>query len=168
MPVTRRGIPEVPMDVTKPEEMRRFLVEIRQTVVALRGTQQPPQTPTNFKATPTGFGVLLQWTPGLHADGTEVLWNSTPTLSGAVIIDAGSSTQHMDYVSNTTQRFYWIRSYDAHSPLRSVEAGPLAATPLAAGSSVATPTPPPIGQQTVIDSTTGHPVNYSNPHYRGY
>jgi hypothetical protein len=168
MPITRRGIPEVPLDITSKEEMRRFLIDMRQTVVDLRGPTQPPAPPTNFKATALAQAVLLQWTSGLHADGTEVLWNTTPTLATATVIDAGSSAQHVDFVSNTTKRYYWVRSYDNHSPLRSVEVGPQAMTPQAAGTSVATPTPPPAGQQLTTDTTSGRIVNKFNPHFRGF
>jgi hypothetical protein len=157
--IVRRGIPEVPMDVGSKEEMRRFLSDLRQTVVDLRGSQVPPTPPTNFKATPIGFGVLLQWTRGLHADGTEVLWSLTPTLASAVVIDAGSGHQYVDYTSNTTKRFYWIRSYDNHAPVRSRETGPVNATPLASGTSVAAPTAPPANQGQTRDTTTGRVVD---------
>lgn len=168
MAVTRRGIPEVPMDVTSAAEMRRFLVDMRQTVVDMRGPLQPPGIPSNFKATALAFAVLLQWTRGLHADGTEILWNLTPNLATATVIDAGSSSQHIDYVSNTTKRFYWVRSYDNHSPTRSVEVGPLGVTPAASGTVVATPTPPPAGSSLTKDSTSNRIVDRYNPHGRGY
>jgi hypothetical protein len=166
--INRRGIGEVPMDLTSHEQLRRFLIDIRQTVVDLRGPTTPPTAPTNFKVTPLAVAVLLQWTRGLNADGTEVLWNTSTSLSGATVIDAGSGNQHVDYVSNSTQkRFYWVRSYDAHSTSRSIEAGPLAATPMASGSSVTPPTPPVAGQGTTTDTTTGRTVDRYNPHVRG-
>lgn len=161
--VHRRGIPEVPLDPTDPksaEQVRQFLRDIRQAVVDLRGPKSPPTVPTNFKVTPLAFGNLLQWTRGVNADGTEVLWNSTASLAGAVVIDAGSGNQHVDYVGNSgIKRFYWVRSYDAHAPVRSIEAGPLAGTTLASGTGVTPPAPPPTGGQIVTDVTTGELVD---------
>jgi hypothetical protein len=168
MAIIRRSIPEVPMDVSSQEEMRQFLLHLRQTVVDLRGTTTPPTPPTNFKATPLAVAVLLQWTRGINADGTEVLWSLTPNIGAATVIDAGSGNQHVDYVSNSTQkRYYWVRSYDAHSPARSIEVGPQSATPMASGSSVTPPTPPPSSQGITADSSTGRTVDRYNPHPRG-
>lgn len=168
MAISKRGIPEVPMDVTSREEMRQFLINLRQTVVDLRGPTTAPSAPTNLRATPLAFAVLLQWTRGVNADGTELLWNTSPSLSGANVIDVGSGNSHTDYVSNATQkRYYWVRSYDAQSPSRSIETGPVNATPLAAASSVVPPAPPPISQGAAHNSITGQVVDRYNPHPKG-
>jgi hypothetical protein len=163
MAVRQRGVPEVPLDAPS----RDWLVELRQNVVDLRGTLAVPNAPSNFKATALAFAVLLQWTRGQNSDGTQVLWNSTPTLAGANIIDVGGSAQHVDYVGNTAiTRFYWVRSYDSQaptsSPSTSSAVGPLSATTLASGVGVTPPAPPPGGGTMAIEPTTGHvvPTNF--------
>lgn len=164
MTVKYRGIPEVPMDLTAHEELRQFLLNMRQAVVDLRGPQSQAGAamtgPSNLKVTPQSFGNLIQWTRGLHADGTEVLWNSTPSLANAVVVDVGSSQQHVDMVgAANVKRYYWVRSYDHHSKSVTTEVGPISGVTLASGSAVAFPTPPPAGQSLVTDSTTGHTVD---------
>ena len=168
--IVQRGIPEVPLDPTNPksaEEVRQFLVNLRQTVVDLRGPKHTPTAPSNFKVTPMAFANLLQWTSGVDADGTNVFWNSKPTLSGAVQVDVGGSQQHVDYVGNSgVTRYYWIQSYDAHSQFHSsvsIEVGPLSGATLASGTGVNVPPPPPSGQQQVMQTTTGQTVSKTQP-----
>jgi hypothetical protein len=163
MTIRFHKLPEVPLDPLHPgsaEQMRQLLIGLRQAVLDLRGPVNVPTPPSNFKATPLDFAVLLQWTQGINADGTEVLWNTQPTLVGANVIDVGRSVQHVDYVGNVNvKRFYWIRSYDAHAPTRSREVGPLAAMTLASGTGVTPPTPPPASQGLAIDPRKGYPVS---------
>jgi len=165
--IKQRGISEVPLDPVDPkssEQMRRFLSDIRQAVVDLRGPKSPPTPPSNFKATAMAFAVLLQWTRGLNSDCTELLWNSTPTLAGAVVIDQGGSQQYVDYIgAPSVLRYYWVRSCQDVAGIVGREVGPVSATTLASGSSTPFPTPPPPGQSITIDPITGHPVgNYFN------
>jgi len=165
--VKQRGIPEVPLNPTDPgsaEQMRRLLVDIRQGVIDLRGPKSPPTPPSNFKATAMAFAVLLQWTRGLNTDCTELLWNSKPTLNGAVVIDQGGSQQYVDYIgAASVTRFYWVRSCQDVAGIVGREVGPVSATTLASGTSTPFPAPPPPAQSIVIDPATGHPVgNYFN------
>jgi hypothetical protein len=157
--VKQRRLPEVPIDFGKNNAERQLLVELRQSVVDLRGPHAPPTAPTNFKVTPMAFGNLLQWTRGVAADGTHVFWNSTPSLARAVLIDVGLSHQYVDFVGNVgVKRYYWVQSYDSHIQFHgavSVEVGPVAGTTLAAGTGVNVPTPPPPGQVQVTQSQTG-------------
>jgi hypothetical protein len=157
--IKQRGIPEVPLDLTSHEELRRFLVDVRQTVVDLRGPKSPPTPPSNLKATAMAFAVLLQWTRGQNSDCTEILWNDKPTLNGAKVIDQGSSVQYVDYIGAAgVTRYYWARSCQDVAGVTGLEVGPVSATTLAAGAQVPFPTPPPPAQKIGIDPTTGHPV----------
>jgi hypothetical protein len=157
--LNQRRLPEVPMDFGKNDSERRVVSEMRQAIVDLRGPQAPPGIPTNFVVTPLAFGNLLQWTRGINADGTNVYWNSKPTLAGAVLIDVGNSHQHVDYVGNANvKRYYWVQSYDSHVQFNgatSIEVGPVAGTTLASGTGVNVPAPPPAGATQVTNVQTG-------------
>ena len=158
MAVTRRHVPEVPLDPTNSGQLRRFLVDMREVVHSLVTPVQTAQAPSNLMPTAQAFAVLLQWTRGANAVGTEVLWNSTPTLNGAAIVDVGNSAQWTDYVGkNGITRFYWVRSYGVDNK-RSIETGPVSATTLASGTAVAPPVPPIASQQMALDTTRGYVV----------
>ena len=169
MTIARRGIPEVPLNPTDPksaEEMRQLLVQMRQTIVDLRGPKATPTAPTNLKATAMAYAILLQWTPGQNADTTEILWNSTPSLASATLITQVAGGQYTDYVGNSgVTRYYWARSVDLHGRdtcgclIRSIESGPVSATTLASGTGVVTPPPPPPGQSIVTQPITGRKIN---------
>ena len=165
--IIKRHLPEVPIDFGKNQGERGIVVELRQAVLDLRGPQEAPTAPTNFKATALAFAVLLQWTRGVNSDGTHVYWNTVPSLSGAVLVDVGASNQHVDFVGKDgVTRYYWVQSYDSHSQFHansSVEVGPQAATTLAAGTGVVPPTPPPAGQQTVTNTNTGQTIDRFQP-----
>lgn len=165
--LNQRRLPEVPLDFGKNMQERQFVLELRQAIIDLRGPHSAPTAPSNFKVTPLAFANLLQWTRGVNADGTHVLWNTKPTLEGAVLVDVGLSHEYRDYVGNNgVTRYYWIQSYDAQSQfhsLTSVEVGPIAGTTLAAGVGVNTPPPPPAGQQQTTNTKTGQIIDRYQP-----
>lgn len=167
MTITRRHLPEVPIDFGKNIQERQFVVELRQQVEELRGPREAPSAPTNFVVTPLAFANLLQWTRGVNADGTHVYWNTTPTLAGAVLVDVGLSQQHVDLVGNTgITRYYWVQSYDSHSQFHesgSIEVGPLKGTTLAAATGVTPPAPPPQGQRMTTQAKTSQTIDRFQP-----
>lgn len=161
--IQQRRIPEVPTSVKDPNELLDLLREMRQAIVAARGPLHTPGPPTNFKATPLAGSILLQWSRGVNADGTEVLWNTSPTLNGAFTVDVGGSSQYNDYVgAGGVKRYYWVSSYDSHAPAgtpaSSLTVGPLVATSLAAGSGATPPQPPPQGVMST-NPQLGYPVD---------
>jgi hypothetical protein len=165
-----RGIPEVPMLPTKSivdrngqthqvmsdtVQLRRWMVDMREQMIALRASQNPPGLPSNLKVTPQAFSNLVQWSRGVDADFHEVLWNTSPTVINATVVNVADSAQWTDNVGQAgVKRYYWVRSHK-NTGSRSLEVGPQSGTTLAAGTGVAPPTPPPQGVQQVINQRTG-------------
>lgn len=149
-----RGLPEVPLGIEP--QLRRFLIDLRQTVHDLRGPQAPPATPTNFKVTPEALANLLQWTPVADADYHVILWNTVPSLTNAfVAASLVAGGQYVDYVGQANvKRWYWIRAH-RFTGSRSTETPAQAGTTLAAGTAVAPPTPPPVGTAIANNQRTG-------------
>lgn len=150
-----RGIPEVPMMPDMDPQHRRFLQDMRQVLVQLQEAQSVPARPTNLAVTPQAFANLVTWTRSAGADYHEVLWNTTPTLAGAVIVPVGDAQQWTDNVGkNGIKRFYWVRAHKNSGP-RSLETGPVAGTTLASGTAVNPPNLPPSGFYQGFNSRTG-------------
>jgi hypothetical protein len=161
--MTTRGVPEVPMLPEMHPQVRRFLQDLRESVIELRSTQAPPNPPTNFRLTAQPFGNLLQWTRGTNADFYEVLWSTTSQLAQAQILQVGNSAQYVDHIGQVgIQRFYWVRAAK-NTGGRSVEVGPLSGTSLASNAGVNPPDPPPPAQQQPIDQRTGHRTIRNHP-----
>lgn len=161
--IKQRRLPEVPTNIKDPNELLDIIREMRQAIIDARGPLHTPGPPTNFKVTPLAGAILLQWSRGTNADGTEVHWNTKPTLNGAFTVDVAGSSQYVDYVGgNGVTRFYWIGSYDIHapagSPSTSTLVGPLSATSLASGSGATPPAPPPQGVMST-NVRLGYPVD---------
>lgn len=150
---TRRGIREVPSDM--PPHWRNFLTDVRQ---ALTDTYNPKQgliTPTNFRGTALAQAAHLQWTRS-NGDYYEVLWSETADVTHANIVDVGDSAQWTDPVGNAAHaRWYWVRAARFHGE-KSIEAGPVKITTLAAGTNVAVPTPPPASTTVTKNPTSGN------------
>lgn len=167
---TPRGIPEVPMLATRKivdrdgkthhvladsPELRRFLQDLREQVVQLRAKQTLPGNPSNVKVTPQAFGNLVQWTRGTEADYHEVLWNTSPTIINANVVNVADSAQWTDNVGQVgITRFYWVRARKLNGT-QSLEIGPGSGTTLAAAVGVAPPTPPVPGRNQVLNQRTG-------------
>jgi hypothetical protein len=165
-----RGIPEVPLLGTRKitdgkgnthvvladsPQLRSFLTNMREMVLQLRDSQNPPGLPSNLVVTPQAFSNLVQWSRGVDADYHEVLWNTTPTVINATVVNVANSAQWTDNVGQSgVKRYYWVRAHK-DTGARSVEVGPIAGTTLAAGSGVAPPKPPPQGVQQVLNTRTG-------------
>ena len=167
-----RGIPEVPMfptrkivdrngvthevlDASVANQLRRHLTDMRQVVLAMRNQQVVPAPPTNLACTPEAFGNTIVWTRSAGADFHEVLWNTQPTVKGATVVPVGDAQQWFDSVGkNGILRYYWVRARK-NTGQRSLEAGPVSGTTLAAGTAVNPPKLPPISKQTVIYGPTG-------------
>lgn len=160
--MSSQGITEVPTRIDPGDPLfRRMLTELRSTVLELRSGLAPLTNPTNFKGTALSFGVLLQWTRVPNADGYEILWNMSPSLSGATVVDVGNSPQWQDNVGNTNiTKFYWVRAYRRSNGIRSAESGPQKVTTLASGTGVNVPIPPPPSSILVVDQNTGHVIPY--------
>lgn len=161
--IKQRRIPEVPTSVKDPNELLDLLREMRQALVDARGPTHTPGAPTNFKVTPLAGAILLQWSRGENADGTEILWNTSPTLNGALTVDVAGSSQYTDYVgAGGVKRFYWLASYDSHAPAGSPSLssviGPLSTTSLASGSGATPPAPPPQGVMST-NIRIGYPID---------
>jgi len=150
-----RGIPEVPTGGDISPELRRHLVDMRQTVLLLRAGQTPPGDPGNVRVTAQAFGNIVQWSRGQQADFHEVLWNTTPTIVNATVVNVGNSAQWTDNVGQMgVKRYYWVRSHKNTGP-RSREIGPKDGTTLASNAGVAPPPPPPPGTHQVLNQRTG-------------
>ena len=151
MRIATRGVPEVPMLPDLHPEVRRFLVDLRQSIINLRPTQTPLTAPTNLTVTPQDRSNLILFTRSANADYFEILWNSTPSLNGAQVLNITSSNQYHDWVGQVNvKRFYWVRArYFTNPSIISVETGPVAGTTLAVGSAVNFPNLPPPGPQAV-------------------
>lgn len=126
-------------------------------VVELRHQQTPPTSPSNLSVTPQAFANIVVWTRPVNADYFEVLWNSTPNLATATVVNVGNSQQWTDNVGQASiTRFYWVRARKFASPLiKSVEAGPVKGTTLTSGTGVTPPKLPPISQIIVLNQQTG-------------
>ena len=146
-----RAIPELPCNGSMSPRQRRIQVDMRQNTIGVRKAQSPPTTPTNLKVTPLAFNNMVQWTRSVNADFYEVLWSSTPQLSGATAVAVGDSAQWTDNVGQSgITRYYWVRGRK-FTGVKSIEAGPQAGTTLAATTGVTPPTPPPASQTIVQD-----------------
>lgn len=156
--MSTRGIPEVPLGLDN--DLRRLLVEMRETIIKLRSGQAPLPSPTNFKATSLAFGGLLQWTRVTGADYYEVLWSPTADATQANVKGVGDSAEYLDHIGQIgTKRFYWVRARKFTGGSSSLT-GPLNITTLASNVGVPPPPPPPPGQIIVIDQKSGHQVYY--------
>lgn len=139
---------------------RRFLSDLREVVLSLREAQTVPPTPTNLTVTPEAFSNLVQWTRSTGADYSEVLWNTSPTLPGAIVVPVGNAQQWTDNVGQAgVKRWYWVRARKSNGA-QSLETPPVAGTTLASGTAVPPPKTPPIGQQQRIDQRTGQRYPY--------
>lgn len=150
-----RGVPEVPMVHGMTTQHRRFLQDLRESVIDLRQNQAPLAPPTNVRVTPQSFGNLVQWTRSTGADYFEVLWNTSASVINSQVVDVGDSAQWQDVIGQSgVKRYYWVRAHK-RTGARSLEAGPGIGTSLAAGTGVNPPTPPPPGRSQAIDERTG-------------
>ena len=168
MPVYKqlpKGIGEVPMELGKcthcgasvamSDGMRSFLTQVKQGADNLQRAKGPLNTPTNVQVTPQAFSNMIQFTRPPQSDFFEILWNTTPNLSGAQIAGTSTSNQYVDYVGQAgVKRFYWVRARNYQGG-KSIESTPIAATTLAAGTSVPFPHPPPAGQVQAVYVTKG-------------
>jgi hypothetical protein len=155
----QQKLPEVPLEPSMSPQTRRFLVEVRKQLEALKGATAGPGLPANLVVTPQAFGNIVQWSRGVNADFHEVLWNTQPTVINAHVIPVQNGAQWTDNVGQVgIQRWYWVRAVKQvglHSTTRTVEVGPGTGTTLAAATGVAPPTPPPSGVIQVINTRTG-------------
>lgn len=141
-----RGIPEVPMLSSSDPELRRFLVDLRQSVLNLRPTQTPLSSPTNLQVTPQDRANLIQFTRSANADFFELLWSLSNDISKAQIVNILTSNSHLDWIGQAgVTRFYWVRAGYFTSSIRSNPVGPISGTSLGVGTAVNFPTPPPPG-----------------------
>lgn len=163
--MSSQGILEVPTNPLHPssqDDMRRLLVQMRQSILELRSSLAPINSPTNLRATAQAFSIKVQWTREPNADGYEVLWNSTASLQGAHILDVGNSAEWTDNIGQQNiTRFYWVRAYRRSSGTRSAETGPKSATTLASNAGITPPVPPPPSRILIVDQNTGHVIPYS-------
>jgi hypothetical protein len=149
MKISPRGVPEVPMLPDLHPQVRRFLVDLRQSVLNLRPSQAPLLAPTNLTVTPQDRSNLILFTRSANADYFEILWNSTPNLNGAQVLNITTSNQYHDWIGQVgVARYYWVRArYFSNSQIISPNVGPVSGTTLAVGTAVNFPNLPPPSQQ---------------------
>lgn len=154
-----QGLTEVPttLDLKDPA-IRRLLVQMRETIVALRASQSPLPAPSNFKVTALAFANLVEWSRVTNADYYEVMWNSVATLKTATIQAVGDSQRWVDNVGQVgISRTYWVRAR-RYTGASSTPAGPKVGVTLASNAGVNPTQPPPPGHIQISDAATGHIV----------
>ena len=162
MPIAR-GVPEVPTKLDNGPQHRRFLVDMREQVLQLRGRLAVPPNPSNLRATAQGFAILIQWTQSNDADYYELLKSPNGQMNSSTLqtIDVGNCSSYTDYVGQAgITYFYWLRARKSTGSA-SANVGPVSATTLAAGTGVTPPPPPPPANILVVDSATGLAVPYT-------
>lgn len=147
----KRNIREIPKNI--PPEMRGFLQDVRETLLDIRGALSAPRQPIQFTGTAIPGGALLTWVM-TDADTYEILWNSTPNISGASVVEAGNSGQWQDGMgaANVT-RYYWLRAKKSTGVVAPI-VGPVKVTSAALGAGVTLPVPPPASDRLVLNQTT--------------
>ena len=151
-----RGITPPPVNIDP--QLRAHLMDMYQTVLSLRGAQEPPKVVPNLNVTPLPGGNLVQWTTN-DADYYQVLWSPNPSINNAQQAFAGLANQFADvFGAGATTRYYWVYSWKNNGQRSTTPAGPFAGTSGAVGTPVTPPTPPTPGVPAVKDPRIGYPV----------
>ena len=123
---------------------RQLLTDLRNAVLSLQPTKNPPAVPGTFIVVPLPGANRLEWSL-TDADSYDVLVSATPTWSAAAgwIIDAGRSNTYTDSIGTAAvKRWYWVRARRGNvtsAPTAAISSTTLA---LGTGASITTPTRP--------------------------
>jgi hypothetical protein len=139
-------------------QLKSHLMDVYQTVLSLRGAQEPPKAPPNFNATPLPGGNLLQWTV-TDADYYQILWSASPSIAGAQQAFSGQGNQYSDiFGAPNITRWYWIYAWKNNGQRSTTPAGPLSSVSGVLTTPVTPPTPPTPGVPQVKDPRVNYPV----------
>jgi hypothetical protein len=148
-------IPEIPGNfdwIT----VRRRLVEMRNELNKLSGTNIQPRAVVNLSATAKAGGVIIQFTK-TDGDSYVLYRNTVPQLNKSVMIDLGNTGIYVDDIgASGEKRYYWIIA--KRGSIQSAVAGPVSATTLALDAEITPPTPPPAVDEPVTSLISGYPM----------
>jgi len=149
----RHGIPEIPYDVSDPIALRRSLSEMRNALLRIESSRQPPAAPTNLAVTPVAGGNVVQFTRS-GADRYILYASKNADIGNAVAIDLGLAVQYQDDVGKSAvARYYWVKGI--RGDMSSDFAGPVTGTTLALTTEATLPAAPPAFSSPTTSDATG-------------
>lgn len=137
--MSREGLPEVPYNID--QELRRFLVAMRNAMVQVHQSVVPPAVPTNLIVTPYALGNKIEFT---RSDASHYIlyWNTIADLPTANPVDLANAATYDHNVGAAGQtRYYWIKG--KKGDMESDPAGPAVGVTLASGAVIVPANPPP-------------------------
>jgi hypothetical protein len=148
-------IPEIPSTfdwIT----IRRRLVEMRDAINGITGSNAQPRPVKNLSATAKAGGVIIQFT---RTDGDYyVLYrNTVPQLNKSIRIELGNTGLYVDDIGASNQtRYYWVVAQKGS--MQSTAVGPVNATTLALDIEITPPAPPLAVDEPVKNIISGYPM----------
>lgn len=138
--------------------VRGVLTSMQQNLADMMGILTTPRQPQSLLATAASFANIIKFIK-TNGDRYELMVGPTANLKDGYLIDIGDTGYWVDYIGiNGILRFYWVRAVNivgSHSRVYSDWLGPTSATTLTIAAAVAPPAFPYVGDQPVLDNTTG-------------
>ncbi len=140
--------------------LRELLVQMRNAILRQESTVIAPRPATNLRATAKAGGVIVQFTRS-DGDAYILYFNDTPNINAARRIDLGQASEYTDEIGQADfTRYYWIKVKKGQ--MESPMTGPVKATTLALGTTIAPPAAPP-GSEVMTRSDETQNIEVGRP-----